>query len=199
MCDLRRLRALLTLAGLLSCGAAAAADGGGKLVFENERVVIREISGAVGAPLPISADRDAVTVDVANGRLDFLAKGTPRSAGAPKLVLVELKDMKVAPLPNSSGYPDAFPRPAVKKLLENARIVAWDYTWTVGMPPPMHFHTKDVVVVFLADGTLQSIAPNGEKSLAEHTYGSARFQNSGRLHTEDLIKGAGRGIIMELN
>ena len=191
--------ACLLLSALLLPGVAAAAESTNKLVFENERVTIREISIAQGAPLPLNASLDAVIVDTSNGKLDFLAKGRPRNAPAPKLVLVELKDKIVAPLPNTSGYPDAFPRPNVKKVMENARIAAWDYTWVVGMPPPMHFHTKDVVVVFLAEGTLQSIAPNGEKTLADHTYGFAKFQPSGRLHTEDLVKGAARGIVIELN
>ncbi|MSO73008.1 MAG: hypothetical protein EXQ84_05295 [Rhodospirillaceae bacterium] len=194
-----RWRAALAMAITLVSGTAGAADSAGKLVFENARVTIREVTGAVGAPLPVDAALDAVTVDISSGKLDFLPKGAPRNASAPKLVAFELKEGKVAPLANTSGYPDAFPRPAVKKVFENARIVAWDYTWTPAMPPPTHFHTKDVVVVYLADGTLQSIAPNGEKTLAEHTYGSARFQSSGRLHTEDLVKGTARAIVIELN
>ncbi len=189
----------MTLAYVLFSGIAAAADGANKLVFENERVTIREVNVAQGAPLPASATFDVVSIDLSSGKLDYLPKGGPRNAAAAKSILIELKDAKVAPLPNASGYPDAFPRPAVKKVLENARVVAWDYTWTPGMPPPMHFHTKELVVVFLADGTLQSIAPDGEKTDAAHTHGLAKFQSSGRLHTESLVKGMARAIVIELN
>ena len=59
----------------------------------------------------------------------------------------------------------AFPRPGVKKLLENARVIVWDYTWTTGVATPMHFHDKDVVVFYLEDGDLQSTTPKGEKTV----------------------------------
>jgi hypothetical protein len=35
----------------------------------------------------------------------------------------------VPPIENKSGYPLGFPRPGSKKLLENARVIVWDYTW----------------------------------------------------------------------
>ena len=43
----------------------------------------------------------------------------------------------------------------MKKLLENARVIVWDYTWTPGVATPMHFHDKDVVVYYQEDGDLQ--------------------------------------------
>jgi hypothetical protein len=41
-----------------------------------------------------------------------------------------------------SLLPPAFPRPGVKKILENERVIVWDCTWTPGVATPMHFHDK---------------------------------------------------------
>jgi hypothetical protein len=45
-----------------------------------------------------------------------------------RTVVIELQDIAVPPLVNNSGQPPAFPRPGIKKLLENDRVVAWSYT-----------------------------------------------------------------------
>jgi hypothetical protein len=78
------------------------------------------------------------------GTVAFGAKGmaesqettgnTPRHA-----IMIELKDVVVPPIRNTSGYPDAFPREGAKKVLDNARVVVWDYSWTPGKPTAMHF------------------------------------------------------------
>ena len=52
-------------------------------------------------------------------------------------ILVELKDVKVAPLQNKSGYPDAFPREGSKKVFDNPRVVVWDFSWTPGKATAM--------------------------------------------------------------
>jgi hypothetical protein len=65
----------------------------------------------------------------------------------------------VPPLANTSGFPNAFPRPNSRKLFENDNVVVWDYTWTTGVPTPMHFHDKDVVVVYLETGRLKRGEP----------------------------------------
>ena len=105
---------------------------------------------------------------------------------------------KVAPIPNPTKYPLAFPRPNVKKVLENDRVMIWDYTWTPGVPTPMHFHDKDVVVVYLADGELRSTEPDGKSVVNPHYFGFTKLNSRDRAHTEELIKGTGRAIIVEL-
>jgi hypothetical protein len=113
-------------------------------------------------------------------------------------VLIELKDAKVPPLANSTPYPLAFPRPNVKKVLDNERVVIWDYTWTSGVPTPMHFHDKDVVVIYLEDGALRSTEPSGASVVNEHYFGFTKLNARNRAHTEELIKGKARAIIVEL-
>ena len=159
--------------------------------IDNQRVQVREIDGAVDN---VPADSVAVT---RSGHAEFLPKGASHKADGPG-ILITLKDFKQAPLANKSGYPLAFPRPHVKKLLENARVIVWDYTWTPGEATPMHFHDKDVVVYYLEDGDLQSTTPTGEKTVNPYKPGMARFNLRDRTHTETLIRGKQHAIITEL-
>jgi hypothetical protein len=159
--------------------------------IDNQRVHVREIDRAVDA-LPY----DAVVISRA-GHAAFVPKGVkPKVDG--KGILIELKDSKVDPLPNNSGYPLAFPRPGSKKLFENSRVIIWDYTWKPGVPTPMHLHDKDVVVFYLEEGDLQSTTPKGEKTGNPYKPGMIRFNLRDRIHTETLIRGKQRAIITEL-
>ena len=62
----------------------------------------------------------------------------------------------------------------------------------------MHFHDKDVVVVYLADGKLKSTAPEGEVDFTPISFGLTRFNRANRSHTEEVTKGSTRVIIVEL-
>ena len=111
---------------------------------------------------------------------------------------IELKDNPVPPIENKTGYPLAFPRPHVKKLLENSRVIVWSYRWNPGEPTPMHFHDKDVVVVYLEDTALTSTTPDGKKTLNDYKAYDIRFNKDDRTHTEMLERGTGRPCMMEL-
>jgi hypothetical protein len=159
--------------------------------IDNARVQVRGLEGAADS-LPY----DSVWVSRA-GRATFLPKGSKHEADGAG-ILIGLRDVKVVPLPNTSGVPLAFPRPGSKKLFENARVIVWDYTWTPGVATPMHFHDKDVVVFYLEDGDLQSTTPSGEKTVNPYKPGMARFNLRDRTHTETLIRGQQHAIITEL-
>jgi hypothetical protein len=116
----------------------------------------------------------------------------------PRSILIELKNHPVQPLRNASSYPLAFPRPGVKKMLENDRIIVWDYTWRSGVATPMHFHDKDVVVVYMENGALKSTTPDGESVVNEISFGLTKFNFRDRVHTETLVKGKARTMITEL-
>jgi hypothetical protein len=178
---------------LLLCAIAfqAAPQATPKPVIENDRVAVWEATGAT-APRPL----DAVVVSLA-GSAAFLPKGTtPKVEG--RSIVIDLKDHPVPPLANTTSYPLAFPRPGSKKILENDRVIVWDYTWTAGVATPMHFHDKDVVVVFLDDGDLTSTTPDGHATVNSFTRGTVRFNPRGRTHTETLVRGKQRAIITEL-
>ena len=120
------------------------------------------------------------------------------AVAANKVVVITLKDAKVAPLANKSGYPNAFPRPGNIKVYEDARVIVWDYTWTLGKPTPMHFHNTDVVVIYLDNGTLKSTTPDGKSVTNKRTTGETYFNARDRVHTETLTEGKLRAIITEL-
>jgi hypothetical protein len=195
---------------------------GGKQIVDNARVTVWDViwPSGHGAAQPLANDTVSVAlndgpvriVDITGtektatrkiGDLRFDGRGDGHredsvGAAVPHDILVELKDAKVAPLANTSGYPNAFPRPGSSKVFENSRVVCWDYTWTPGVPTPMHFHDKDVVVVYLETGVLASTTPDKQVVNNPHYFGFTKFNSRDRSHTETLIEGKGRAIIVEL-
>ena len=196
---------------------------GAKQIFDNARVTAWDVTWKSGQPGPVEPNRnDTVSVALTAGAVKMIKQdgsSTPAShaigavsferkgsghreeatGGAPpRYIVVELKDARVPPLANTSGYPNAFPRPGSKKVLDNERIVAWDYTWTPGIPTPTHFHDKDVVVVYLEEGELASTTPDGQVVNNPHFFGFTKFNARDRVHTETLVKGKARAIIVEL-
>ena len=185
-------------------------------VIDNARVTVRDISLSPGAPpMTQTYDHDYVTL--------FLTGGTTRTNGAvvmhragdavfhpagtaldaavsghPRLVVVELKDTHTPPLINKTSYPLAFPRPAAKNVLENNKVRVWDYTWRQGKPTPMHYHDKDIVVIYLGEGTLDSVTPDGKHTPTLHHPGEIRFNKGDRSHYEVLTQGSQSAILMEL-
>jgi hypothetical protein len=163
-------------------------------IIDNERVTVWDVT----SPLP-PAERDFVAVSLTKKGTAVLGhKGeTPGKAGEHNIV-IELKDHPVAPLVNNTGYPNAFPRPRVKKLFENDRVIVWSYRWNPGEPTPMHFHDKDVVVVYEEDTALTSTSPDGKKVVNEYKDGQVKFNLRDRTHTELLVRGTGSAVMTEL-
>jgi hypothetical protein len=160
-------------------------------LIDNDRVAVWDVTAPVTAqPL------DAVVVSL-SGSAEFLPKGkTPNATG--RSIVIDLKDHPVAPIANTSGYPLAFPRPGSKKIFENDRVILWDYTWTLGVATPMHFHDKDVVIVYLEDGDTQSTTPDGKVTVNTYGFATVKFNLRDRTHTETLVRGKQRAIITEL-
>jgi hypothetical protein len=177
---------VLYLAGMMFQGATAPAAAP---MIDNNRTTVWDTSS------PAAYAHDYVAITLADGTARFgLAGSTPDSKG--RIIVIEIKDRARA-VPNKSGYPNAFPRPRSKKLLENDKVIVWDYTWTMGVATPMHFHDKEVVVTYLKDGSLKSITPAGESVVNDYTFGTVKFNLANRTHAEMLIKGSQRAIIVE--
>ena len=162
-----------------------------KPAIDNDRVTVWD-ANAPATARPV----DAVVVSFP-GSVEWVPKGTPPKITGRSLV-IDLKDHPVAPMANPTKYPLGFPRPGSKKLLENERVIVWDYTWKPDVATPMHFHDKDVVVWFLEDGDLKSTTPDGKETVNQYTSGTVRFNQRDRTHTETLVKGKQRAIITEL-
>jgi hypothetical protein len=168
-------------------------------LIDNDRVTVWEVTAVdPNAPRP---DGESVWISLARPG-EAVVK--PKGAGSAvvslggRAIVIDLKDKQVPPLANRSGYPNAFPRPGVKKLLETDRVIVWDYTWTPNVPTPMHFHDKDVVVTYVEKGALKSTTPDGQSSANEFSFGTVRFNARDRVHTEVLTTAKARAIITEL-
>jgi hypothetical protein len=186
---------LLTLA---LCLAASAEDL--KPIIDNERVTVWDATWTRGKPNPLPRmEHDFVAVSLTKrGTAVFKHKGEIPGEDGERTVVIELKDRPVAPLENKTGYPNAFPRPHVKKLIDNDRVIVWSYRWNPGEPTPMHFHDKDVVVVYQEDTALKSTSPDGKVVINEYTAGQTKFNLRDRTHTETLIRGTGSAVMTEL-
>jgi hypothetical protein len=154
---------------------------------------------------PPLVDNDRVNVrerPTIGGPAGSIVRKTPNeiwiSVTPAKAIVITLKDKVVAPIANTSGVPNAFPRPGGIKVYEDARVIVWDYTWTPGQPTPMHFHDKDVVVIYLGNGSLTSTTRDGKSVVNTWKPGDTRFNLRDRVHTETLVEGQLRAIITEL-
>ena len=215
---------MLKVLGLTMLVSVAAFGQDAKPVIDNDRVTVWDVTWTYGQKNPARGhQRDAVVMWVAGGDIRTVAQGiverhareaffSPKTdsreeqgvaagsgvGGTPRSVIVELKDHFVPPIQGKSGYPNAFPRPHSNKLLENDRVVVWSYRWNPGEPTPMHFHDKDVIVVYLEDTALTSTTPGGGKTANEYKAFDIRFNKRDRTHTELLIRGQGSAMMTEL-
>ncbi len=163
-------------------------------LIDNERVTVWETTGP-GAP----AVHDFVGVPLARpGTATWGQRGEAPGVAGSKSIVIELKDVSVAPITNASGYPDAFPRPRIEKLFENDRVIVWSYRWNPGEPTPMHFHDKDTVVVYEDDTTMRSTTPEGKSVVSHYRSGEVHYNARNRVHTETLLSPAGSAVITEL-
>jgi hypothetical protein len=213
---------LLIALGSLQTQVKAVSDDAAP-VIDNERVTVWDITLTPGEPRSFERhDNDFVTMFLVGGKIrttdaggrstvalreagdaTFGPKGAQEkeeviSHSPARLIVVELKDYLVSPLMNNTGYPLAFPRPGSKKVLDNDRVTVWNYTWTLGVPVPMHYHDKDVVVVYRDNGLLKSTTPNGESVVNDDKLGMVRFNKRDRVHFEELVKGEQSAIVLEL-
>jgi hypothetical protein len=175
-------------------------------IMDNARVTVWDLSWSRGVPEVMErTTTNAIWVSVApnEGQVVYWPRGSVRRAAASenataRSIVVSLKDSPPATMENKSGYPNAFPRPGSRKILENERVIIWDYTWTTGQPTPVHFHDKDALVVYLRNGALKSTAPDGKSVVNPLTVGKTTFNARDRVHTETLVEGESRAIITEL-
>ena len=156
---------------------------GATQLMDNERVTVWDVTWPKGVPTAMHRHQyDMVGVELADaivkvttlegvattaalqtGKALYLRKGTAHmeegiSDIGRHAILVDLKDGSAPASLNATVYPTAFPREGATKLIDNARVVVWDYAWTSGKPTPVHVHDKDSVVVYLGAGRLASRA-----------------------------------------
>jgi len=170
-------------------GNAAAAP-----LIDNERVTVWDTN----APLPPAAHDFIVVPLTAPGTALFGRQGDIAGQNGARTLVIELKDHAPSVLRNTSGLPNAFPRPHAVKLFENERVVVWSYRWNPDEPTPMHVHDKDAVVVYEEDCELLSTAPDGKKVINRYRFGEVRYNPRGRIHSELLASFGASAVITEL-
>lgn len=174
-----------------------------KPIIENERVIVWDLPAGQNMPEALAHHQyDVLKVSFthSSGTAVFERKSDKRieEQASIRTMVVAFKDHKVPPIPNNTGLPAAFPRPGVKKLIDNDGIVTWEYTWQPGVPTPQHFHDKDVVLVYLDDGALKSTTPDGKSVVNAYSFGQIKFNPGNRSHSELLVKGQQHAIMTEL-
>ena len=199
---------LLVAALLVTAAAPGAQTPASSPIIENANVTVWDVSGGAIESIGAATDRDVVVIyllpESTQGKVDYLAQGSDvaakvKASGATRAMVIALKDRPAAPLPNTSGFPDAFPRAGnLRKPIDNARVVVWDYTFEPGRATVMHFHPRDVVTVYLKEGANVSTAPNGTKTSNEFSFGTVRFNPRNRTHTETVVRGESHIISVEL-
>ena len=181
--------------------------------IDNDRVTVREIAmGPAGVELNHAGDHVSVfltgtigtntgTQIRAAGEVMVGGAGLEKLiavSGAPHIVVIDLKAGPAAHPANHTGYPLAFPRPGAQRLAQTPRITVRSYDWQPGKPTPMHFHDKDVVVIYRGEGTLDSVTPDGKHTPTAHHMGEIRFNKGNRAHFELLTSGKLGATMVEL-
>jgi hypothetical protein len=161
-------------------------------ILANSRVIVRDARAEPGPQ-----EHDSILVELETGTARFVPKGTPL-APAGRALDIELLGPPVGPLPSPPGMRAAFDRPGIEKLFENDRVTVWRYRWQPGQRTPLHYHARDVVVTFLADGVIASMTPDGKTVLNPHSFGMVKFSPRDRTHQEELVKGEARAVLVEL-
>ena len=134
------------------------------------------------------------------GALSTTRKGTTHieeGATDPPLraVFIELKKDAGSGQPeNASGTMPVFARGA-KPLLDDERVVVWDYTWTPGAPAASSRYTRDTIVVWLAPGTLRLTPEGGTTATVDVAPGQIRRYTRGASETAEAVTGSPRAMI----
>ncbi len=113
-------------------------------------------------------------------------------------IMVDLKDLKVEPMPLKPGTVTSFPREGARDAIDNDRVRLWDYTWLPKKPTPMHLHDTDTVEIFFEPGTIVSKTAEGKEETYVAAFKQARFVPRGRRDSEEATSGSPRAIVIEL-
>lgn len=196
---------------------------GAKKLIDNERATVWEVTWPQGSKTPLHRhphptvgvvlDPGALAMRMEDGsvrKAAFTERGEVvfapagfthveegRSSPAPRAVVVELKGAAGAGGAAPAGVPQAFPREGATRLLDNEFVTVWNVTWPAGSAP-MHFHSRDVIVVGIDEGTTRSTPQSGEQTSSAWKLGEVRFNPRGRQHREEVVSGAPRIVAIEL-
>jgi hypothetical protein len=111
-------------------------------------------------------------------------------------VVIDLKDVAAPSFVNSLESPTAFPEGVAEKIVENQRVVVWDYSWPNSQSAPTRFHDKNAFIIFVHGGELTSSVAGRPQPLLVSA-GQVLVQAGGRPMSERSTKGDVRAIMIE--
>lgn len=141
--------------------------------------------------------KDPVVHQSQLGSVAFTPKGTIHmeeglSDIPQRKIMLELK-----PSPPMDGVPYA--REGAVKLLENDRLIAWDFTWKPGQTVPRHQDQLDSVTVFVEAGIIRYVTDQGGSRAIARSAGDVVYTPHRQgPHTEQAVRGSPRAVIVEL-
>jgi len=216
-------RTLLSLFALCVCTARSMGQSypppfpreAARKLFENDRVAVWDVTWPKGQPTAMHehpVDQLSVTlvggtvrvtrpggIPVVNtskpGSVVFTPKGTVHmeeglSDVAQRKIMLQLKSSES---PSNTAV-DAFPREGAVKLFENARAIAWDFTWKLGQRTSRNAEYRDSVIVFLDGGTIRSGSNETARNAGEVVY----VPHSTNPDTEEALRGSPHAVIVKL-
>jgi hypothetical protein len=82
--------------------------------------------------------------------------------------------------------------------MDNARVIAWDFTWRPGQKTRLA-DSRDTVIVFLDGGTIRSISDQGVPNETTRSAGEVAYvPRIAGFHTEEAVRGTPHAVIVEL-
>lgn len=87
-----------------------------------------------------------------------------------------------------------FIRDGAIKLLENDRVVAWDFTWKAGQMVKLPVTHLDSVLVFVQPGIIRAGTKDISRSAGEIVF----TPRNGKSETEEAVQASPRAVIVEL-
>jgi len=122
------------------------------------------------------------------------AAGTPERLA----IMVDLKDAVTDMMVIDEPGPSAYPRDGAKNVLENPRILMWDYTYAATAPAAKRVYRRDVVEVVVTGGTIKVTGADGTAETRVLAPKQARYINRGTVQTEQWVSGSPRVIAIDL-
>ena len=192
------LTSILALFLLLSPQTLALSTAGKKQIIDNARATVWEST----VQATEKADHDRVTIDLARpGNAAFVKKGETQT-NTLHTIVIDLKDVNIPPVPNNTGYPLAFPREGVKKVLENDRGIVLEklgrldealteYRKALLLDPKEPDASLNFpVVLFKVGQTEEAIARARELVKRRPDYAEAHYNLGGMLYSKADFDGA---------
>ena len=193
--------------------------------FENDRVIVWEVIWPDGAPQPYHRHRyDMTGVFLRWGPLrvtrpdgTFTVSETPfeipstfllpkgvthkeEGIGQPERhsIMIDLKDDPPPAPAARTDLPPAVPHDRATMMLNVDRVKVWDVHLIGGGELPLHVHATDTVAVFIEGGSMRSIDEDGHAEDTTYAYKDVDYWPAGRAHRVEVVDGAPRAILFEL-